>query len=212
MIYEEDRMRILTALLILICCWGIGVGQEVSCPSVSVFGPSTISLPRQTEQYSVRVEPAPATPLTFKWTTSSGTITSGQGTKTITVEEGASCLTVTVEIFGLPTSCPSIVSESSCIDPVSPPIKLDEIVGPITKRNDKQLKKIVEAAINAPNNQLYIVIYGRSATKRRDQMIAKLNRLFRQEDQTRTTFVYSASKVDKIVIWSVPPGATPPMP
>lgn len=45
--------------------------------------------------------------LTYNWSTSAGTITSGQGTASAVVEAPASDVTATAEVGGLDASCPA---------------------------------------------------------------------------------------------------------
>ncbi len=206
------RLRVVIALILTLVLQSIAQ-VETSCPVISVNGPEGIVPAGMPASFAARVSGVSGNlKLTYDWSVSHGVIKSGQGTLQLEIiQPPDQCPTVTLKVGGLPDSCPNMFSEQSCGDPAPAPIKLDEIVGPLTKRNDKQIKRIVEAALNAPTDQLYIIISGKYARRRREQVLTKLNILFRDE-RARVTFVDSPSKVDKIVIWSVPPGATPPTP
>jgi hypothetical protein len=98
----------------------------VSCPVVAVACPDADFGPTLT--FAASVQAAPSAKLTFNWTVSAGTITSGQGTASITVDtsgfepvdksgfDGQS-VTATVEVGGdFPTECPN---KASCSTGVS---------------------------------------------------------------------------------------------
>jgi hypothetical protein len=79
------------------------------CPSITVTGvagdgPSALFSANITSLYDG---------LSFNWTISSGTITSGQGTLQIDVAgTSGSSVTATLEVGGIPAACPSAASGS----------------------------------------------------------------------------------------------------
>ncbi|CAN5501256.1 hypothetical protein BH10ACI3_BH10ACI3_29740 [soil metagenome] len=127
---------------------------------------------------------------------------------TIDVVQPNSCITATVDIAGLPTGCPNILSETSCGDTKPESAKLVEVTGPLSKTKIKLINEALET--NRPNRhiQMFVVV----STNRKSVLLQKfqaLNTLFK-DDPSRVTFVISKSRKDRIVIWAVPLGADYP--
>ncbi|HEX6717193.1 MAG TPA: Ig-like domain-containing protein, partial [Pyrinomonadaceae bacterium] len=100
------------------------------CPTVSVSCPSDIEAGQPiTFTASLAGETGGATP-TYNWSVSAGTISSGQGTSTITVDTagiGGQSVTATVNIGGLDPSCNATASCTTAVKPPpQPPRKFDE--------------------------------------------------------------------------------------
>jgi hypothetical protein len=80
------------------------------CPSITVTGvagegPSALFSANVTSLYDN---------LTYNWTVSAGTITSGQGTLQIVVASApGDAVTATVEVGGIPAACPATASGSA---------------------------------------------------------------------------------------------------
>lgn len=105
------------------------------CPAISVETPSSIICPDARVTFTAGVTGGGAVDnqLKFHWTVSSGKITSGQGTRTITVatvdEYGHSSddgVQATVEVIGLNASCSSTASVGVRVNAFCPDRKLDE--------------------------------------------------------------------------------------
>jgi hypothetical protein len=60
--------------------------------------------------FELNLDPAPTGSPTYNWSVSSGAITSGQGTPKITVEAPKGPVTTTIEVGGMPPSCPAVSS------------------------------------------------------------------------------------------------------
>ena len=198
-------------LILLASGSSLNAQDRVSCPVFSIAGPSGVVAPGAIANYTVVINSDNlAVGMKFTWTTSSGSIVAGQGTKSIEVIQPNECITVTVEVEGLPQNCASTFSEMTCGDPPDKAILLDEISG---KLGAKQISAI-ESAINKyreTSAQIFVVITGTERNRIRTQKIkiATLKKLFRA-DPSRVTFVVSDLPLDRVDIWAVPVGADPP--
>jgi hypothetical protein len=97
------------------------------CPVISVSCPDSVTDP--TLVFNANVTGDPSAKLKFKWTLSSGKITSGQGTASITVdttETGGQSITGTVEVDGIPKECGNKASCSIIVCPLPVARKFDE--------------------------------------------------------------------------------------
>ena len=92
------------------------------CPTVAVSCPSDVTEGAPiTFNASVTGGPASLTP-TYNWSVSAGTITSGQGTSSITVDTaglGGSSVTATVEVGGVEPACARTASCSTSVSQVA---------------------------------------------------------------------------------------------
>jgi hypothetical protein len=105
--------------------WAVALtmlSASVQCPSITVKCPA--SLVKQGEPLTFTAAINGGTPnaqYTFNWMVSAGTISSGQGTPTITLDTtglGGQNIQVTVEVGGIPEKC---VKSESCGASVYPP-------------------------------------------------------------------------------------------
>jgi hypothetical protein len=158
--------------------------------------------------------------VTYNWSVSEGSITSGQGTPSITVQapsnEAGGNITATVELGGLDPNCNCPRTQSTTAPyggkPVAPLI--DE-VGPA---NDDDIKARVDnwyiQLNNNPNSQGYVINYGTPAEikRRRAQINKAIN--FRKYDPSRITFVDGPDNGTGVntKMYLVPPGAERPQP
>lgn len=97
------------------------------CPTISVDCPTGVTQQGTPVTFTANVAGGTGTP-TFNWTVSSGTITSGQGTTSITVDTAGveGTVTATVNVGGLDASCTSSASCSASIGKPTGPEKLDQ--------------------------------------------------------------------------------------
>ncbi|MEP6947356.1 MAG: hypothetical protein ABJA02_15665 [Acidobacteriota bacterium] len=185
-------------------------GQEV-CPTLSVSGPGGIVAPGDLARYQVSITPLRRDlALTFNWIVSAGTIRKGQGTDRIDVLQPAQCITATVEVKGLPLSCPSQASETSCGDIAPGPETVIEISGTLSKRKLASIGKALIPFRVDQNAQVYVIIYGsrKSDFPKKHQAV---QRLFPNEPG-RVVFINSHSQQNRLVVWVVPAGTGPPVP
>ncbi|MEQ1921338.1 MAG: hypothetical protein ABL952_02405 [Pyrinomonadaceae bacterium] len=136
------------------------------------------------------------TGVTYNWSVSAGTISSGQGTSSISVDTtglAGQNVTATVQIGGVDASCncPTEANGSGSVS-AKPEKTLVDTFG---KQVDDEVKARVDAFYitlnNNPNAQGYIINYGTAAEikKRRAQIMKAIN--FRKYDAGRVTFVDS---------------------
>jgi len=190
--------------------------QICECGTLSVSGPGVV--PPGSSMTFTANNTSPGS-VTYNWSVSAGTISSGQGTASITVDTTGlapnSNVTATVDLGGLDAACqcPSNASETGSIANLVPSL-VDEF-GPA---KDDDVKARVDnfyiTLNNNPNAQGYIINYGTPAEikKRRAQIMKAIN--FRKYDVSRVTFVDGPDNGTGVntKFYLVPAGATPPTP
>lgn len=158
--------------------------------------------------------------LGYEWKVSAGTISSGQGTCSITVDTtglaGGTNITAEVTITGLSPCCPNTASEIGSIAPRREWHNFDEF-GKLSNDDVKaRIQNLYIELGNDPNAQGYIIIYGTekeiAARERQVQeairflsLDSKRLTIIRRGANPRGTGVWS-------VVWIVPPGAELPIP
>lgn len=112
-----SRLKFLIAFLLL-----TPAAHAQECPRIEVMCPTEALEQGMPMSFSASVSGGdPTAQFTFNWTVSAGTITSGQGTPSVTLDTtglGGQIVKVTVEVGGLPQSCASSVS---CEAKMAPP-------------------------------------------------------------------------------------------
>jgi hypothetical protein len=151
---------------------------------------------------------------------SAGTISSGQGTSTITVDTagvaGGTSVTATVNLGGLDPSCNATASCSTGVKPPpAQPRKFDEY-GNIRFNDEKaRLDNFAVALQNEPGSTATILVYGScegEAQQRGDRAKDYLVNT-RGIEAGRITVVDGGCRSDLLVqLWIVPQGATAPAP
>jgi hypothetical protein len=191
------------------------VAPPPPCPTVNVSCPSEVDAGQPiTFTASVTGEGAP-TP-TFNWSVSAGTISSGQGTSTITVDTTnvAQSVTATVTVGGVDPSCNATSSCTTGVKPaIKPPVKFDEY-GNIRFNDEKaRLDNYAIQLQNDPTSTGLILVYGScegEAQSRGDRAKDYLVNT-RGIEAGRITVVDGGCRSDLTVqLWIVPQGATPP--
>lgn len=189
------------------------------CPTVSVSCPSDVELNQPiTFTASVSGGEAGAT-FTYNWSVSAGTISSGQGTSTITVDTtgvaGGQSVTATVSIGGADPSCTG--TTASCTTSVKPPpatpIKFDEY-GNIRFNDEKaRLDNYAIQLQNDPTATSTIIVYGSCAGEAQQRGDRAKDYLVntRGIEAGRITVIDGGCRTDLTVqLWIVPSGATAP--
>jgi hypothetical protein len=194
------------------------VAPPPPCPTVSVSCPSEVEAGQPiTFTASVTGEGAP-TP-TFNWSVSAGTISSGQGTSTITVDTAGTAgqsVTATVTIGGVDPSCNATASCTTGVKPEQRgPMKFDEY-GNIRFNDEKaRLDNYAIQLQNDPTSGATILVYGScegEAQQRGDRAKDYLVNT-RGIEAGRITVVDGGCRSDLTVqLWIVPQGATAPAP
>ena len=193
------------------------VRPQPPCPQISVSCPSEIEAGQPvTFTASVTGGETGAT-WTYNWSVSTGTISSGQGTSTITVDTagiGGQSVTATVSIGGADPSCNAT---SSCTTPVkpppAPPRKFDEY-GNIRFNDEKaRLDNYAIQLQNEPGSTGTIIVYGSCAGEAQQRGDRAKDYLVntRGIEAGRITVVDAGCRSDlNVQLWIVPQGSTPP--
>ncbi len=186
----------------------------VQCPDQSVSGlPLTYTV--SIEGLGGNVSP------TYKWVTSAGTISSGEGTSSITVETtGISGLDLeaTVEVGGLPEGCPKTASCATSVRVVCGYLQKYDEYGDISYADEKaRLDNFAILLRNEPGLTGYIMAYGGrvgragEAQRRAERAMKYVSGKMRDMDAGRVVTVDGGYREELTVqLWAVPQGFTPP--
>jgi hypothetical protein len=189
-------------------------GCRPPCPTVSVSCPSDVD---QGTPITFSASVNGDANVTYNWSVSAGTISSGQGTSSITVSTdglGGQTVTATVELGGLDPSCSKTASCTTGIKPApKEPVKFDEY-GNIKFNDEKaRLDNYAIQLQNDPGAQGYIIAYGScegEAQARADRAKDYLVNT-RGIDAGRLVTVDGGCRSELTVqLWIVPTGATAP--
>jgi len=188
-----------------------------SCPTLSVSGPSGVTEPGQSMTFTAAVSGGDN--ITYNWTVSAGTISSGQGTSSITVDTTGlarnSNVTATVELGGTDPACncPTKAEETA---PLAPPVeRIEREFGDIPVDQIKaQVDDLIILMSSNPSAQVYVINYGTPAQikKRRADLMKSFT--FRKVDMSKITWVDGGDTKGGVYtkFSLVPPGATAPTP
>jgi hypothetical protein len=187
------------------------------CPNISIYCPGAITL-GQPVTFSAQVSGGSSaiTPI-YNWKISAGTITSGQGTASITVDTtglSGQSITATLELGGYNLNCTATCSTQIPVRLTSR--KFDEY-GNISRDDEKaRLDNFAIQLQQEPDSQGYIIIYAGRRTrpgdvqKRLDRARDYLTTL-RGIDARRIVTLDGGTREDLTVeLWLVPTGAAPP--
>ena len=189
------------------------------CPTVNVTCPSDVSEGGSITFTANFTQGTPQVTPTYNWTVSAGTITSGQGTSSITVDTkglGGQTVTATVEVGGVDPSCGRTASCSTPVRPNAPPARKFDEYGNIRFNDEKaRLDNFAIQLQNEPTAQGYIIGYGSCdaegqtrANRAKDYLVNT-----RGIDAGRIMVVDGGCMPElKVELWIVPQGATPPTP
>ena len=199
-------------------CDCIEIPRQPVCPTVTVSCPDTGTTGTPvTFTANVSGGDPNVTP-TFNWTVSAGTISSGQGTSSITVDTtGVSgTIVATVDVGGYDRSCSTSNSCTVSFPVPVGPRKVDEY-GNIKFNDEKaRLDNYAIELQNDPTAQGYLVCYG-GRTGRTGEAQRRCDRAknylvsTRGIDASRIVTVDGGFREELTVeLWVVPSGATPP--
>jgi hypothetical protein len=138
------------------------------CPTVAVSCPDAVDEGSPITFSASVTGGATNVTATYNWSVSAGTISSGQGTSTITVDTaglGGQTVTATLEVGGYPPACGRTASCSTQVRTtvVPEPTKFDEY-GNIRFNDEKaRLDNYAIQLQNAPGSEGYIIAYGTCA-------------------------------------------------
>jgi len=188
------------------------------CPTVSVSCPSEVD-PNQPITFTASVSGGDSSATyTYNWSVSAGTISSGQGTSTITVDTAnlaGQSVTATVSIGGADPSCTG--TTASCTTGVKPPKpiaqKFDEY-GNIRFNDEKaRLDNYAIQLQNEPGSTATIIVYGTCAGEGQQRGDRAKDYLVntRGIEAGRITVVDGGCSSElKVQLWIVPSGSTAP--
>jgi hypothetical protein len=184
------------------------------CPTVAVTCTDTVDEGTPITFTANFTQGTPTVSETYNWTVSAGTITSGQGTSSITVDTkglGGQSVTATVEVGGVDPSCNRTASCTTPVKPVAVPRKFDTY-GNIRFNDEKaRLDNFAIALQNEPGSRGAIVGYGSCDAEGQ-------KRAQRAKDYLVNTRGIDAGRIDvidggctpelEVQLWIVPQGAT----
>lgn len=189
------------------------------CPSVSIYCPDTVTLGEPIAFTASVSGGTPGVTPVYNWTVSAGTILSGQGTPTITVDTanlGGRPITARVSVAGYNLDC-----TATCTTQVPAPREatLSDQYHDIARDDEKaRLDNFAIAMQNEPGAQGYIIAYaGRRSRpgdvqKRLDNAKAYLTNV-RGIDASRVVTLSGGFRESVTTeLWIVPSGANPPRP
>jgi len=192
------------------------VAPPPPCPTVSVSCPSDVEEGQPvTFTASVTGGPEGAT-WTYNWSVSAGTISSGQGTSTITVDTAgvATNVTATVNVGGADPSCNNSNSCTTAIRPKPAPAKMFDEYGNIRFNDEKaRLDNYAIQLQNEPGSTATIIVYGSCAGEAQQRGDRAKDYLVntRGIEAGRITVIDGGCRAElKVQLWIVPQGATPP--
>jgi len=162
--------------------------------------------------------------VTYDWTVSNGTISSGQGSPSIQVDttglaNGTNIeAVVTIAGSGLCADCVKQARETGSVSVREIPSTLVDEFGNLP--NDEVRVRIDNFYIalgNQPNAQGYIINYGTDREIARREALIRNHIAFKRYDASRVTFVRGGANPRGETgvwtrLWLVPPGAVPPTP
>jgi len=185
------------------------------CPTLSVTCPTSDVAPGTPITISSSL--STSANVTYNWTVSAGTISSGQGTSTITVDTtglGGQSVTATLEVGGLDPACSRTASCTASVTAPAPgPTKFDEY-GNIRFNDEKaRLDNYAIQLQNQPGSQGYIIALGSCAGEGQARADRAKDYLVntRGIDAGRIVTMDGGCREELVVeLWIVPSGATPP--
>jgi len=190
-------------------------GCKPPCPTVSVSCPSEVG---PGAPITITAQAGDGN-VTYNWSISAGTITSGQGTSTITVDTAGisgQTVTSTVEVGGLDPSCSRTASCSTGIRPLPPVARKFDEYGNIRFNDEKaRLDNYAIELQNQPGSGGTIVAFGTCAGEAQARADRAKDYLVntRGIDAGRLTTVDGGCREALAVeLWIVPNGAAAPTP
>jgi len=196
---------------------------KTECPTITVDCPT--SCYKSGHPFTVTANVTGVDPklsLSYEWSVTNGTITSGQGTPSINVTLADECqlITATVEVKGLDASCQNTASCSSATDCCWPLVsrRFDKYGDLAFVDEKKRLDYFAEQLKNEPESQGYILVYGKRgapageaktrATRAKDYLVTKLG----IDEKRLATIDGGEHERLAVELWITPQGGRPPSP
>ncbi|PWT80002.1 MAG: hypothetical protein C5B44_06000 [Acidobacteria bacterium] len=185
------------------------------CPTISVSCPDAVDQ-GATITFTASLQGGGGTP-TYNWSVSAGTIASGQGTTTITVDTaglGGQTVTATVDVGGLDPACAKTASCSTQVRPPAPVCTKFDEYGNIRFNDEKaRLDNFAVQLQNQPGSTGYYIVYGSCAGEGQARADRAKNYLVsnRGIDAARIVVIDGGCRAEFAVeLWVCPTGATAP--
>jgi len=192
---------------------------NIVCPAPSATCPDSVDQGTPVT-FTVGGNLTATPPITgYNWTVSAGTITSGQGTPSITVSTdglAGQSVTATVELVGVDPSCPRTTSCTTSVKPLPAACRKFDEYGNIRFNDEKaRLDNYAIQLQNEPTATGVIIAYGTCE----GEGLARGNRAkdylvnTRGIDASRITVIDGGCMPElKVELWVCPAGATQPTP
>lgn len=223
-------MRRAYKCLTVVCCSLLSLSMStpppsptIKCPSITVECPADFLQPGEPFTIKANVTDAdPSLNLTYNWSVSAGTITSGQGTSTIIMDTTGTTgqtITATLEVTGLDSTCANTASCTyiACLAPVSRRFDRYGDLGFADEK--KRLDYFAEQLQKEPGSQAHIIVYGKQGAPRAGEAQARADRAKDYLVNKRGIAAERITTVDggirsrlMIELWIAPQGAPAPQP
>jgi len=185
------------------------------CPAITVSCPDAVDQ-GATITFTASLQGGGGTP-TYNWSVSAGTIASGQGTTTITVDTaglGGQTVTATVDVGGLDPACSKTASCSTQVRPPAPVCTKFDEYGNIRFNDEKaRLDNFAVQLQNQPGSTGYYIVYGSCAGEGQARADRAKNYLVsnRGIDAARIVVIDGGCRAEfGVELWVCPQGATAP--
>jgi hypothetical protein len=190
-----------------------------TCPTISVTCPDTVEADKPLTFTASVVDADANLKLTYNWTISAGTIISGQGSPSVTIDTSGlprMSITATVTVAGLNPDCTNSASCTTATICIFPPRRFDEYGRLNFEAEQTHLDNFAAQLKNELGSQGYIIAYaGRRARPRE-----ALSRLERVKKYLVDTYNFDNNRIVAIdgghreeftvVLWIVQQGTMPP--
>ncbi|MEK6337281.1 MAG: hypothetical protein AABM67_20355 [Acidobacteriota bacterium] len=190
---------------------------DLVCPTVTAECPSQGKEGTPATVTAKFIQGTPVVTPTYNWTVSGGTITSGQGTESITIDTAntaGTTITATVEVGGVDPSCGRTASCSFPIEGKPPMARKFDEYGNIRFNDEKaRLDNFAIQLQNEPSATGYVIGYGSCegegqtrANRAKDYLVNT-----RGIDGSRLVVVDGGCRSDlQVQLWVAPQGAVAP--
>ena len=189
----------------------------ILCPPLAVTCPTEVDQSETVTFTANLTQGTPAISETYKWTLSAGTIRSGDGTSSITVDAtgtGGGVVTATVEVGGIDPSCNRTASCTVAVRQTIIGDAFDFGYGNIRFSDEKaRLDNYAIQLQNSPTDRGVIIAYGscQGEALNRASRAKRYLSMTRGIDASRINIVDGGCRAELyVVLWLVPAGATAP--
>lgn len=207
-----------------IFAFAFSVSAQNDCPTISVIAPNNITPIGESMIFTAYLSGGSYDKISYEWTISSGTITSGQNTSSITVATNADLagqtITVVVKISELPKECKNEVSGAGEIASLPPPPvgthKRPVEYGKISWNEERWILEVVAIELKNGNDSIaYFIVRNNFKNRLQNLKIreAKVKKYFLNKfkiAKNRIKFIDEGDGDYQTTIFIVPAEAVPP--